>query len=175
MRDIILAGGCFWCIEADFKKLNGVVKAESGYTGDTEESANYEAVCSGLTDHIEAVKVTFDESIITYKEIIEYFWTCIDPTNPYGQFADVGSQYVTVIYYKNENEKMIIERSKEKLDLSGRFEKPIMTKILKEESFFSAEPYHQDYYLKNKTHYEQYRKYSGRTGFIQIKWGDKRG
>lgn len=174
MRNIIVAGGCFWCIEADFKKLNGVVEAVSGYTGGPPETANYEAVCSGDSGHVEAVRITFDESIISFREIVDYFWTCIDPTNPYGQFADIGKQYQTVIYYKDDSEKEMITRSKTTLEESYRFDDKIATRIEAETAFYPAEEHHQGYYKKNPIHYDNYRVGSGREGFIKIKWHDKR-
>ncbi len=174
MSKVVFAGGCFWCIESDFVKLDGVVKAVSGYIGGTKASANYEAVCSGLTNHREAVEVTYNESLISYEELVEFFWTCIDPTNPFGQFADIGDQYKTAIYYSSEEEKAKALLSKKALEQSGRFTDPIVTEILPISEFYEAEPYHQSYYKINSDHYKRYRIGSGREGFIQIKWGDKR-
>lgn len=174
MKKVVLAGGCFWCIESDLVKRAGVVTVVSGYIGGTKESANYQAVCSGLTDHLEAVEVTYDETLTTYKELVEYFWTCIDPTNPYGQFADIGNQYKTAIYYSNETEKRIAIASKMALEASGRFDEPVATEILPVTPFYPAEEYHQSYYKKDPGHYKRYRIGSGREGFIQLKWGDKR-
>lgn len=175
MREVIVAGGCFWCIEADYKKLKGVTDAVSGYTGGPAETANYDDVCSGASGHVEAVKVSFDENIITFREIIDYFWTCIDPTNPYGQFADIGKQYQTVIYYKTEEEKTIIEHAIKTLDESYRFEDKVATRVEPVMPFYPAEAHHQNYYKNNPIHYENYRVGSGRSGFIKIKWSDKRG
>jgi peptide methionine sulfoxide reductase msrA/msrB len=175
MKEIILGGGCFWCIEADFKKKEGIIDAISGYSGGTEASANYEAVCSGLTDHYEVVLVKYDEEVLSLREVIDYFWTCIDPTNPYGQFADIGTQYKTVIFYENEEEKVIIEGSKKALEESKRFDDPIATLLKKKMPFYPAENYHQDYYKNHPIRYNQYRTFSGRSGFIKLKWGDKRG
>ncbi|WP_240842966.1 peptide-methionine (S)-S-oxide reductase MsrA [Acidaminobacter sp. JC074] len=174
MKKAVFAGGCFWCIESDLIKLEGVIQVVSGYIGGTKASANYEAVCSGLTDHREAVLVTYDETLISYKELVEYFFTCIDPTNPYGQFADIGDQYKTAIYYSDEKEKETALKSKAELDQSGRFKDPVVTEILEISDFYQAEDYHQKYYEKNADHYKRYRIGSGREGFIQINWGDKR-
>lgn len=174
MKKMVIAGGCFWCIESDFSKLDGIISVTSGYIGGGVVDANYEAVCSGMTDHREAVEVTYDEKIITFKALIEYYWTCIDPTNPYGQFADLGPQYKTAIYYADDEEKMIIETSKEALNNSGRFDHPVATDVLPLTKFYEAESYHQDYYKKNPDHYNRYRVGSGRAGFIMKHWGDKR-
>lgn len=174
MKKAVFAGGCFWCIESDLIKRPGVLKVVSGYIGGSKESANYRAVCSGLTDHREAVEVTYDETLTTYADLVEYFWTCIDPTNPYGQFADIGHQYKTAIYYSDDMEKDILEKSKKALELSGRFKDPIATDILEISTFYPAEDYHQEYYKKEPEHYRRYRIGSGRSGFIQLKWGDKR-
>lgn len=173
MKSIVLAGGCFWCIESDLIKREGVLSVVSGYIGGTKESANYNAVCSGLTDHREAVSVTYDESKTDYKTLVEYFWTCIDPTNPYGQFADIGPQYKTAIYYADENEKELATLSKKELSASGRFKDTIVTELLPLSPFYEAEAHHQEYYLKDPMHYKRYRIGSGREGFIQLKWGDK--
>lgn len=174
MKKAVFAGGCFWCIESDFKKLEGVIDAVSGYIGDTKESANYEAVCSGLTNHREAVFVTYDEIIVSYQALIDYFWTCIDPTNPYGQFADLGHQYTTAIYYQNESEKRIAEDMKKALNDAKKFKDEIATDILPLTDFYEAEEYHQSYSKKSPDHYERYRIGSGRTGFIIKTWGDKK-
>jgi methionine-S-sulfoxide reductase len=174
MKKAYLAGGCFWCIESDLIKRPGVESVVSGYIGGTKESANYEAVCSGLTEHREAVCVTYDENVTSYQAIVEYFWTCIDPTNPYGQFADIGPQYKTAIYYSNDDEKKIAQASKEDLNQSNRFKDEIVTDILEATEFYEAETYHQEYYKKAPDHYKRYRIGSGREGFIINKWGDKR-
>lgn len=174
MKNAYFAGGCFWCIESDMMKLPGVEKVTSGYIGGTKESANYEAVCSGMTDHREAVCVAYDEKTVTYETLVDYFWTCIDPTNPYGQFADLGHQYTTAIYYETEEEKMIAEASKKKLKDSGKFKDDIVTSILKALPFYEAEAYHQSYAQKASEHYERYRVGSGRAGFIMKTWGKKK-
>lgn len=174
MSKAVLAGGCFWCIESDLIKRPGVKAVVSGYIGGTKASANYEAVCSGMTDHKEAVEVTFDETITSYEAILDYFWTCIDPTNPYGQFADIGDQYKTAIYYANKVEKEIALKSKQDLIDSKRFKDDIVTEILPLTEFYPAETYHQEYYKKAPDHYKRYRIGSGREGFIINTWGDKR-
>jgi len=167
------AGGCFWCIESEFKSLNGVVDAISGYTGGRIEDPTYEQVCSGTSGHIEAVEVHFYPSIISYSELVEAFWRQINPTDRDGQFADRGSQYQPVIFYHDENQKQLAEASRAKLDASGRYSKPVATEILPASSFYPAEDHHQDYYIKNPTHYKMYRNGSGRDSFLKQTWGDE--
>jgi peptide methionine sulfoxide reductase msrA/msrB len=166
-----LAGGCFWCMEADFEKLPGVVKVISGYTGGHKENPTYEEVSSGETGHVEAVQVYFDPSKVSYQEVLDYFWRHIDPTDPGGQFVDRGSQYRSIIFYHNEEQKRLAEKSKEELAQSGRFDKPIVTEIIKFTKFYEAEEYHQDYYKKNPLRYQYYRFWSGRDTFLKKVWG----
>jgi peptide methionine sulfoxide reductase msrA/msrB len=165
------AGGCFWCTEADFEKLPGVVRVISGYTGGKKENPSYEEVSSGTTGHIESVQVYFDSSKIAYEELLDYFWHHIDPTDPGGQFVDRGSQYRSVIFYHNEEQKKVAEKSKEELSKSGSFDKPIVTEIIKFNKFYEAEEYHQDYYKKNPLRYKFYRYNSGRDQFLEKEWG----
>jgi peptide methionine sulfoxide reductase msrA/msrB len=165
------AGGCFWCTEADFEKLPGVVKVISGYTGGEKENPSYEEVSSGTTGHVEAIQVYYDPSQITYEELLDYLWRHIDPTDPGGQFVDRGSQYRSVIFYHDEEQKRSAERSKEELNKSGRFDKPIVTEIIKFTKFYEAEEYHQDYYKKNPLRYKFYRYNSGRDQFLGKVWG----
>ena len=133
------AGGCFWCTEADFEKLPGVVKVISGYTGGTKENPTYEEVSSGTTGHVESIQVYYDPSKITYKELLDFFWRHVDPTDSGGQFVDRGQQYRSVIFYHDEEQKRLAEESKEALSRSGRFTKPIVTEILKFTRFYTAE------------------------------------
>ena len=165
------AGGCFWCVEADFEKLPGVAKVISGYTGGNKENPTYEEVSSGTTGHVEAVQVYYDPSKVTYEGLLDYFWKHIDPTDPEGQFVDRGSQYRSVIFYHDEEQKRLAEKSKEELSKSGRFNKPIVTEILKFTKFYEAEEYHQDYYKKNPLRYKFYRYNSGRDQFLKKVWG----
>jgi len=165
------AGGCFWCTEADFEKLSGVMKVVSGYTGGKKENPSYEEVSSGTTGHIESVQVYYDPSKITYEELLGYFWNHIDPTDPGGQFVDRGSQYRSVIFYHDEEQKRVAEKSKEELSKSGRFDKPIVTEIIKFTKFYEAEEYHQDYYKKNPLRYKFYRYNSGRDQFLEKELG----
>ncbi len=163
------AGGCFWCIESDFEKIPGVVKAVSGYTGGSGNNPSYETY--GRTGHVEAVQVFYDPSKISYEELLDVFWRHIDPTDSGGQFADRGPYYRGVIFYHDEEQKRLAEKSREDLGKSGRFSKPIVTEIMKVDKFFDAEDYHQDYYRKNPLRYKYYRQGSGRDQFLKKVWG----
>ncbi len=170
-RIATFAGGCFWCTEADFEKLPGVVKVVSGYAGGNKKNPSYEQVSSGTTGHVEAVQVHYDPARINYEELLAYFWKHIDPTDNGGQFVDRGSQYRSVIFYDNEEQRKLAENSKEALTKSGKFNKPIVTKIVKLTKFFGAEEYHQDYYKKHPLKYKYYRYRSGRDQFLEKAWG----
>jgi peptide methionine sulfoxide reductase msrA/msrB len=171
LRQATFGGGCFWCTEADFEKLPGVVKVISGYTGGTKENPTYEEVSSGTTGQVEAVQVYYDPSEITYEELLDYFWKHVDPTDAGGQFVDRGTQYRSVIFYHDEEQKRLAEKSKEALSKSGRFNKPIVTEILKFTKFYEAEDYHQDYYKTHALKYKFYRFASGRDQFLEKTWG----
>lgn len=173
MEKAIFAGGCFWCMVKPFDTFPGIHKVVSGYTGGHKENPTYEEVCSGTTGHVEAVEITYDPSIISYKSIVELFWQQIDPTDSGGQFCDRGDSYKTAIFYTTENQKTAAEESKQELANSGRFQKDIVTPILPATSFYPAEDYHQDFYKKNKEHYESYQISSGRADFIKENWGGK--
>ncbi|MFH1404159.1 MAG: peptide-methionine (S)-S-oxide reductase MsrA [Candidatus Altiarchaeota archaeon] len=166
------AGGCFWCMEAGFEPLEGVVEAVSGYTGGRDDDPTYDEVSTGSTGHLEAVQVYYDPEKISYRELVEEYWKNIDPTDAGGQFADRGSQYETAIFYHNEEQKRIADESKKMLQESGKYDSPIATKVIKFERFYTAEEYHQDYYKKNNVHYSAYKKGSGREGYIKRLWGD---
>lgn len=168
--EAIFAGGCFWCTESDFEKLDGVVAVISGYTGGKTDNPSYKEVSSGSTGHIEAILVVYDPSIITYKELVDHLWEVIDPTDNGGSFVDRGSQYTSGIWYQTEEERKIAELSKKEIGESGRFDKPIVTPILPVETFYPAEEYHQDYYKKNPIRYKYYREGSGRDAFIESTW-----
>ncbi len=167
------AGGCFWCIEAPFDKLEGVHEAISGYTGGHEKEPTYGDVSSGATGHLEAVQVLYDPEMISYIEILEHFWMQFDPTDAGGSFYDRGSQYTSAIFYHNDEQKKLAEASKKKLAESGIVDKPIVTPIRPAATFHPAEDYHQDYHKKNPAHYKKYRKGSGRDDFIKKTWGTK--
>ncbi|HYA91531.1 MAG TPA: peptide-methionine (S)-S-oxide reductase MsrA [Thermodesulfobacteriota bacterium] len=171
LQKATFAGGCFWCVESDFEKLPGVVKVISGYTGGNKENPSYEEVSSGTTGHVEAVQVYYDPSKLTYAELLDYFWRHIDPTDAGGQFVDRGSQYRSVIFYHDEEQRRLAEKSKEDLGKSGKFNKPIVTEIIKFTKFYEAEEYHQDYYRKNPLRYKFYRYNSGRDQFLGKVWG----
>ena len=166
-----LAGGCFWCIEADFEKVPGVVKVISGYAGGHKETPSYEEVSSGTTGHAEAVQVYYDPSKITYQALLDVFWKHIDPTDSGGQFVDRGAQYRSAIFYHDEQQKRVAEESRGALSKSGRFDRPIVTEIVPFTKFYEAEEYHQDYYKKHSLRYKYYRHASGRDQFLKKVWG----
>ncbi len=166
------AGGCFWCVESDFEKIDGVSEAISGYTGGHEEDPTYKQVSSGRTGHLEAVQVVYDPSKVTYGELLDVFWRHVDPTDPGGQFVDEGPQYRTAIFYHNEEQRELAQKSKEEMDNSNIFDKPIVTEILSLSEFYRAEDYHQDYYKKNPIRYKYYRYRSGRDQFLDKVWTD---
>ncbi|HEY5714609.1 MAG TPA: peptide-methionine (R)-S-oxide reductase MsrB [Candidatus Gracilibacteria bacterium] len=168
------AGGCFWCMEPSYQEHPDVFDAIVGYAGGSEEEANYKKVSSDTTDHREAVQVTYDPEKISYEALLEIFWRQIDPTDEGGQFADRGFHYTTAIYYQNEAEKAAAEKAKQELQDSGKFDKPIATKIEPFTTFFPAEEYHQDYYKKSAQRYKQYKKGSGREDFIEDNWQDNK-
>lgn len=172
LQNATFAGGCFWCMEPPYDKLDGVESVVPGYTGGDVENPTYQQVTSGKTGHVEAVQITFDPLKISFAELVEVFWTQIDPTDAGGQFFDRGSQYETAIFYHDDEQKAIAEKSKQALDESGRFDKPVATKILKATPFYEAEEYHHDYYKKNPVRYNSYKAASGRENFIKTKWGD---
>ena len=167
----IFAGGCFWCIEAPFDKYPGVLSAESGYTGGSEEDPTYKQVSSGRTKHIEAVKITYDPQQVTYEQLIEHFWRQFDPTDDGGSFYDRGHQYTSAVFYNSGEQNRIAEASKARLAASGRFDDDIVTPVRPAQTFYPAEGYHQDYYKKNPAHYNSYRTGSGRDAFIEEIWG----
>ena len=149
MQVATFGSGCFWCTEAIFERLNGVVKVESGYAGGTVKNPTYEEVCSGTTGHAEVTQITYNPKIITYDELLEVFWKTHDPTTLNRQGNDVGTQYRSVIFYHNEEQKELAENYKKELDKSGAWDKPIVTEISPFTKFYSAEGYHQDYYNNN--------------------------
>ena len=168
----VFAGGCFWCTESDFEKVDGVIEVVSGYTGGQLSNPTYNQVSAGSSGHIEAVKVIYDPEKITYEKLLEIFWRHVDPTDAGGQFVDRGSQYRSAIFYATEEERQLAEASKKKLAASGPFKKPIATDILRLGPFYTAEAYHQDYYKKNPIRYNWYRSGSGRDRFLKKAWAD---
>ena len=166
----VFAGGCFWCTESDFEKVDGVLEVISGYTGGSNANPTYEQVSAGGSGHVEAVKVVYDPDKVTYAQLLQVFWRHVDPTDGGGQFVDRGSQYRSVIFYSSEQERNLAEASKQSLSASGRFGKPIATEILRLGEFYPAEEYHQDYYKKDPIHYRDYRSGSGRDQFLKKAW-----
>jgi len=171
LKKATFAGGCFWCMEPPFEKLDGVKEVIAGYTGGHVENPTYKQVSAGGTGHVEAVEVIYDPSKITYQQLLDVFWRQIDPTDNGGQFVDRGSSYLSAIFYHNEEQKMLAEASKKQLAESGRFKKPIVTEIRPAGPFYRAEEYHQDYYKKNPIRYKFYRFNSGRDRFLEKVWG----
>jgi peptide methionine sulfoxide reductase msrA/msrB len=169
----IFAGGCFWCMQPPFEKLKGVVEVVSGYSGGTGENPTYDDYAS--KGHIEVIQVTYDPSIISYPQLLDVFWRQINPTDAGGQFVDRGPQYRSAIFYHNEEQKKLAEKSRDALAKSGKFDKPIVTEILKEGPFYKAEDYHQDYHAKNPVRYKYYRFRSGRDQYLDKIWGSERG
>ncbi|WP_224752572.1 peptide-methionine (S)-S-oxide reductase MsrA [Metabacillus arenae] len=158
-----------------FDEQPGIIQVISGYTGGELENPTYEQVCSNKTGHVEAVQITFNPDVFPYKKLLDLFWQQIDPTDSGGQFGDRGESYRTAIFYHDESQKELAERSKQELEQSGRFNNPIATSIVPAKPFYQAEEYHQDYYKKNPLHYNRYKVGSGRAGFIEKHWGDRNG
>lgn len=175
LKEAIFAGGCFWCIEAAFQLMPGVVDAVSGYTGGSTENPTYEQVSTGRTGHFEAVRVTYDPEQIRYEALLDHFWRSIDPTDAGGQFYDRGSQYYTAIFYLDEEQRELAEASKQALEASGVFDKPIVTPILPAQPFYLAEDYHQDYFETYLAQYKAYSKASGREDYLEETWGSEDG
>lgn len=162
------AGGCFWCMEPPFEKLKGVVDVVSGYTGGTGQNPTYKDYAK--KGHVEAVQITYDPSVISYSKLLDVFWRQIDPTDPNGQFVDRGPEYRSAIFYHDAEQKKAAEESKEQLAKSGKYDKPIVTELIKASPFFRAEEYHQDYYRKEPVRYKRYRSGSGRDRYLERIW-----
>ncbi len=171
-KTAIFAGGCFWCLEADFEQLPGVIAAESGYTGGHLPNPGYALVGLGITGHTEAVRVTYDPQRVSFAQLLDYFWRHIDPTVGDRQFCDIGNQYRSGIYWQNEEEKEAAERSRDALLASGRLPR-IETEIRAASTFFPAEEYHQDYYRKNPLRYAYYRHACGRDARVREIWNEE--
>ncbi len=168
------AGGCFWCMEPPFDKLDGVISTISGYCGGHKENPTYQEVSSGATGHTEALQVTYDPGKVRYEELLDIFWRNINPVDAAGQFVDRGSQYRPGIFYHNEEQKRLAEDSRDKLARSGKFKAPLATEIVALDQFYPAEDYHQDYYQKNPVRYKFYRYNSGRDQFLKKVWGEEK-
>lgn len=169
----IFAGGCFWCMETQFRGVPGVLSVTSGYTGGREPNPTYEQVAAHRTGHREAVRVVFDAAVVGYPALLERFWYGIDPTQADGQFYDTGESYRTAIYWRGEQQHRLALDSKRALERSGRLDKPVVTEILPATAFWPAEDYHQEYYRKNPQGYRSYREGSGRDARLRRLWGDK--
>lgn len=169
----IFAGGCFWCTESDFDKIPGVVSTTSGYIGGSVVNPSYEQVVAGKTGHVEAVKIHFDRTKTNFSQLLAAYWLTIDPLTLDRQFCDIGSQYRSVIFYGDSNQKELAESSKKALEDSGQFTQPIVTEILPATEFYRAEAYHQDYYIKNPLRYAYYRNNCGRDKRLEALWGIK--
>lgn len=166
------AGGCFWCMEPPFDELDGVVSTTSGYTGGRTPDPSYEQVSSGGTGHAEAVEVVYDPAKVSYETLLDVFWRNVNPLDANGQFCDRGSQYRTGIFVHDETQRRLAEASKEKLEGSGRFDRPIVTQIENAGPFYRAEEYHQDYYKRHGFQYKLYRRGCGRDRVLERLWGE---
>ncbi|TGK36429.1 peptide-methionine (S)-S-oxide reductase [Leptospira gomenensis] len=173
LRKATFAGGCFWCMQGPFKSLPGVVSVTAGYSGGKEISPSYEEVSSGKTGHRESVQIEYDPVKTEYSDLLKIFWKQINPTDDGGQFADRGKHYRTGIFYHDEEQRKIAERSKQEMEKSGRFKGKIVVEIVPYTSFYPAEGYHQNYYKTNPERYKAYRKGSGREAYLERIWGKR--
>jgi peptide-methionine (S)-S-oxide reductase len=165
------AGGCFWCVEADFDKVDGVISTTSGYTGGRTANPTYEQVSHGGTGHAESVEIVYDPAKVSYKKLLDVFWHNIDPLAKDRQFCDHGDQYRSAIFYHDEEQRALAEASK--AEVEKRFEQPVATQIVPTGPFYKAEEYHQDYYKKNPIRYKFYRYNCGRDARLEELWGKK--
>lgn len=165
------AGGCFWCMEEAFEKVDGVVEVVSGYMGGTAKNPTYEEVSSGRTGHAESVEVRYDPTKVTYAGLLEVYWRNVDPLTPNAQFCDHGNQYRAVIFYQSDEQKRLADESKLAIEGSKRFREPIVTQITAASEFFAAEEYHQDFYKKNPIRYKYYKFSCGRAQRLETLWG----
>lgn len=167
------AGGCFWCMEPPFDALDGVIATTSGYTGGHVSNPSYEQVSAGGTGHAESVQVLYDPETVSYEKLLDVFWHNIDPTTADAQFCDHGHQYRTAIFVHDEEQRRLAEESKAELEASGKLDAPVATEIVDATTFYPAEEYHQDYYLKNPLRYRYYRAGCGRDRVLERIWGDE--
>lgn len=165
------AGGCFWCMEEAFEKVEGVLSATSGYMGGTVANPSYEEVSAGRTGHAESVEVTYDQAKVSYQKLLDAFWHNVDPLAANAQFCDHGSQYRAAIFYQTEEEKRLSDTSKQAIEQSKRFSEAIVTQIVPAAPFYSAEEYHQDFYKKNPVRYKFYKYNCGRAQRLEELWG----
>ncbi len=169
------AGGCFWCMEEVYEGVEGVVSVVSGYTGGRKANPSYEDVSAGWTGHAEAIEVQFDPAKVSYGRLLEVFWQNVDPTTADRQFCDRGQQYRTAIFYHDEEQRRLVEESKGKVEQTKRFKEPILTEIVAATTFYPAEAYHQDFYMKNPIRYKFYKFNCGRTQRLEDLWGTTTG
>ncbi len=167
------AGGCFWCMEAPFDVLPGVVSTTSGYTGGHKVNPTYEEVTTGTTGHTEVVQVVYDPRKVSYRQLLEVFWRNIDPTTPNAQFCDQGSQYRSGIFYHTEEQLRLAKASRDHIERTKSFREPVVTEITPAKAFYRAEEYHQDYYKKNPLRYKYYRANCGRDNRLEQLWGKR--
>jgi len=171
-QTMIVAGGCFWCIESDFEKVDGVLDVVSGYTGGHTKNPTYKAVSAKKTGHFEAVKISFDSDKVSLKTLSDYYWRTVDPTDAGGQFCDRGSPYFTAMFYQNEQQKKVFEASLAEVKQHKPFKADIVTPLLPAKPFYLAEDYHQNYYKKNPIRYTYYRSSCGRDRRVKQLWGE---
>jgi len=165
------AGGCFWCMEEVFEKIDGVLSATSGYMGGTVSNPTYEEVSAGRTGHAESVEVVYDPAKVSYQKLLDAFWRNVDPITPNAQFCDHGNQYRSAIFFQTDEEKRASDSSKQTIEQSKRFKEPIVTQIVMASRFFPAEEYHQDFYKKNPVRYKFYKYNCGRAQRLEELWG----
>lgn len=165
------AGGCFWCMEEAFEKVEGVVSVVSGYMGGTVANPTYEEVSAGRTGHAESVEVSYDPTKVTYQKLLNAFWHNVDPLTPNAQFCDHGTQYRSAVFYSTEDEKRQAEESKAAIEQAKKFPAPIVTQLTPASTFYPAEDYHQDYYKKNPLRYKYYKYGCGRAAKLEALWG----
>lgn len=168
------AGGCFWCMEAPFDALDGVISTTSGYIGGHTKNPTYKQISSGKTGHTEAIQIVYDPARVSYEKLLGVFWRNIDPTTPDQQFCDRGNQYRSEIFYHSAEQKRLAEVSKSKLNKNKPFEAPIVTQVTQASTFYIAEDYHQDYYKKNPIRYRYYRYSCGRDKRLKTLWGERK-
>ena len=173
LQEATFAGGCFWCVETAFEGLDGVISVVSGFTGGEQPDPSYRDVSSGLTTHIEAIRVTFDPARIDYGDLLQVFWRQIDPTDSGGQFVDRGHHYTSAIFYHDDEQRQLAEAARDELEASGRFDSPLVTRIESAGAFYPAEDYHQDYFLTQPDSYHNYRNGSGRDQYLDRVWADE--
>lgn len=172
LQHATFAGGCFWCMVKPFDEFEGIEKVVSGYMGGHVENPSYEQIKTGTTGHYEVVQITFNPELFPYTRLLEIYWQQVDPTDPEGQFHDRGPQYRTAIFYHNQEQQEDALASRDKLEQSQKFTKPIVTKVIVASTFYPAEEYHQNYYKKSPKHYKEDRKNSGRDEFLQVHWNE---